>query len=126
MHLTDSLIFVIQEHYAKHHHFDFRLEKDGVLKSWAVPKGIPTEPGVRRLAVPVEDHPLDYATFVGTIPQGEYGAGTVTIWESGTYEIEQWDEQRIIVCLHGEQGRVDGTYLIVPFKENCLILKKKV
>ena len=99
--------FVIQEHHTPGRvHYDFRLEKDGVLVSWAVPKNVPTDPGQNHLAVHTEDHPLEYGTFEGSIPRGEYGAGTVTIWDAGTYEEEKFSDDEVIVILHG--GKLDA------------------
>ena len=109
------LRFVLHEHFAKHHHFDFRLEHDGVLASWAVPKGLPEKPKERRLAIAVEDHPLDYIGFEGTIPEGDYGAGEVKIADTGTYETVMWEPDRIEVVLHGT--RISGKYLLVRFKK---------
>jgi bifunctional non-homologous end joining protein LigD len=106
--------FIVQEHHARTRHFDFRLEKDGVFKSWAVPKGLPTEPGVKRLAMQVEDHPLEWGEFEGEIPPGQYGAGTVRIWDRGTYELQEWLPDRIGFTLHGE--RFHGPYELLPFK----------
>ena len=107
-------VFVIQEHHARHLHYDLRLERDGVLKSWAVPKGVPEIPGEKHLAVAVEDHPLEYAKFEGEIAKGEYGAGTVSIWDSGTYTTKHWDYEKIEVVLHGR--RLNGPYVLVKFK----------
>jgi bifunctional non-homologous end joining protein LigD len=126
---TSGPIFVVQRHQARRLHYDFRLERDGALASWAVPKGIPLEPGDQRLAVHVEDHPLDYAGFEGEIPKGEYGAGTVEIWDRGTYElVEEKRDGGLTVRLHGE--RLDGTWALVPAHlsgdpKNWLILRKK-
>lgn len=102
--------FVIQEHHARALHWDFRLERGGVLVSWAVPKGLPTDPSTNRLAVPTEDHPLDYASFEGTIGEGEYGGGSVTIWDRGTYETLEWSDGKVKVVLHGE--RVQGRFAL--------------
>jgi len=102
--------FVVHEHHARRLHWDLRLERDGVLVSWAVPKGIPTDPKRNNLAVHVEDHPLDYIDFAGKIPEGEYGAGKVKIWDSGTYECEKWRDDEVIVTFHGE--RLQGKYAL--------------
>ena len=98
-------VFVVQEHHASRLHYDVRLERDGVLVSWAVPKGIPETTSKNHLAVPTEDHPLEYADFEGTIPKGEYGAGEMTIWDRGTYATEKWRDDEVIVVL---QGAPDG------------------
>ena len=95
--------FVIQEHHARRLHYDFRLEREGVLVSWAIPKGPPLTPSKNHLAVQTEDHPLDYGTFEGSIPKGEYGAGEVSIWDAGTYELEKWRDGKEVICtLHGK------------------------
>jgi len=104
--------FVIQEHHASSLHWDFRLEHDGVLVSWALPKGLPVSPDRNHLAVRVEDHPLEYGSFAGTIPDGEYGAGEVSIWDHGTYEGEKWRPDEVMVVLHGE--RAEGRYVLFP------------
>ena len=106
--------FVVQEHHAHHLHWDLRLERDGVLKSWAVPKGVPEAAGEKHLAVAVEDHPLDYGHFEGEIPAGEYGAGTVSIWDNGSYDTVHWDDDKIEVVLHGK--RLNGRYALIRFK----------
>ncbi len=122
-------IFVVQRHQARRLHYDFRLERDGALASWAVPKGVPLEPGQQRLAVHVEDHPLEYATFEGEIPAGQYGAGTVEIWDRGTYELlEEKKDGGLTVRLHGD--RLEGTWALVPARlsgdaKNWLILRKR-
>jgi bifunctional non-homologous end joining protein LigD len=106
--------FVIQEHHARALHWDFRLEHDGVLVSWALPKGIPEDPKTNHLAVHTEDHPLDYGSFEGEIPAGEYGGGKVTIWDSGHFDLEKWTDTEVMVVLHG--SRVSGRYVLFPTK----------
>ena len=119
-------IFVIQEHHARRLHYDLRLEKDGVLKSWAVPKGIP-EAGQKVLAVQTEDHPYEYGSFEGEISKGQYGAGTVKIWDKGHYETKFWEGDKIEVILDGQ--RLHGRYVLVRLKRagenDWLLLKGK-
>jgi len=134
-------IFVVQEHHASPLHYDFRLEADGVLKSWAIPKKPTADRAIRRLAVQVEDHPLAYANFSGTIPEGEYGAGTVEIWDRGTYEnlLEKKAEPRTLTQAI-EEGHVEtrlrghklnGRFALVRMKAekkktDWLLIKKKI
>ncbi|XHH08703.1 MAG: non-homologous end-joining DNA ligase [Candidatus Bathyarchaeia archaeon] len=122
-----SPVFVVQEHHSRRLHWDFRLESGGVLKSWAVPKGIPEDTKQRHLAVETEDHPLEYANFAGTIPKGQYGAGTVVIWDKGHYTVKEWLQDKIEVILDGE--RLKGRYVLVRLKrgdeKNWLMLKGK-
>jgi DNA ligase D-like protein (predicted 3'-phosphoesterase) len=122
---SDGGIYVIQKHAATNLHYDLRLEMDGVLKSWAVPKEPPVAFGVKRLAVQVEDHPLAYVTFEGTIPPGEYGAGTVEIWDKGTYKMVDRKEDKLVVEIDGE--KLKGSYVLIRFKnkKNWLFFKKK-
>ena len=111
-----ALRFVVQEHHARRLHWDLRLEKDGVGVSWAVPKGIPPDPKKNHLAVHVEDHPLEYFKFAGEIPKGEYGGGTVTIWDAGTYETVKWTEREVMVEFQGE--RLKGRYVLFQTRGN--------
>ncbi len=101
---------MVQEHHARRLHWDFRLERDGVLVSWALPRGVPDRPEENRLAVHTEDHPLDYIDFAGEIPKGQYGGGEVTIWDRGTYEAEKFEDEKVVVVLNGE--RVRGRYAL--------------
>lgn len=122
-------IFVIQKHHASHLHYDFRLEMDGVLKSWALPKEPPIKTGVRRLAIRVEDHRLGYEDFEGIIPEGTYGAGRVEIWDKGSYIPVRVEPAEIIVDLDG--GRLKGIYCLIKLKpklqndKNWLFFRKK-
>jgi len=117
-------IYVIQKHQARNLHYDLRLEINGVLKSWAIPKTPTTEKGIKRLAVQVEDHPLEYASFHGTIPEGQYGAGTVEIWDKGEYVLKEKGEDRLVFEVRG--NRLKGDYCLVMFKgkKNWLFFKK--
>ena len=120
---TTHPIFVVQKHNASHLHYDFRLEIDGVLKSWAIPKGPSTDPHDKRLAIETEDHPMDYATFEGIIPEGQYGAGSVIVWDTGTFENIKKEDDKIIplaqsykngqieVNLHGK--KLQGGYALI-------------
>jgi bifunctional non-homologous end joining protein LigD len=115
--------FVIQEHHARRLHWDFRLERDGVLVSWALPKGVPDDPAVNHLAVHTEDHPLEYGSFSGTIPRGEYGAGAVTIWDHGSYETQKWSPREVKVLLHGQ--RVEGGYVLFQTHGNQWMIHRE-
>jgi len=116
--------FVVHKHAARTLHYDLRLELDGTLRSWAVPKGPPGTLGVKRLAVAVDDHPLDYIDFEGTIPEGEYGAGKVEIWDKGTFDLRNRTETAIALMFHG--NRLDGDYRLIRTKDkNWLIFKTK-
>ncbi len=120
--------FVVHEHHASHLHFDFRLELGGVLRSWAVPKGPSMNPAERRLAVAVEDHPLSYIDFEGIIPKGMFGAGQVLVWDSGTFEIMEETEDKIVFILHGRT--LKGEFSLVRFKgrekgNEWLLIKRK-
>lgn len=119
-------VFVVQEHWASHRHFDLRLEMEGVLKSWAVPKQIPLEKGEKFLAVAVEDHPLEYATFEGEIPEGEYGGGRVKIWDKGKYQLIEQTRKKILFKVKGK--KMEGSYALVKFTEdpkNWLLVKER-
>ncbi|HEY2067751.1 MAG TPA: DNA polymerase ligase N-terminal domain-containing protein [Gemmatimonadaceae bacterium] len=132
-----ALHFVVQKHAASHLHYDFRLELDGVMKSWAVPKGPSLDPSVRRLAMEVEDHPISYNTFEGTIPAGEYGGGTVMLWDRGTYEAADgggleslrrgYEKGDLKFILHGE--RLRGSWVLVrmqrPGRPQWLLIKHR-
>lgn len=116
--------FVVHRHQASHLHYDFRLELDGVLRSWAVPKGVPMEPGVRRLAVQVEDHPIEYIDFAGTIPEGEYGAGLVEIWDTGKFELKKITRDKLELTLKGQ--KLSGEYVLIHTGgKNWLLIKRR-
>jgi len=107
--------FVVHEHHARHLHWDLRLEHRGVLVSFAVPKTPPVEPKTRRLAIPVEDHELSYIDFEGEIPEGQYGAGTVKVWDSGEYELLSWGEKKIDLRFFG--SKLKGRYVLTKMRD---------
>lgn len=124
----ENPVFVIQKHDASKLHYDLRLEMNGVLKSWAIPKEPSKSPEVKRLAIQTEDHPLEYADFEGEIPEGQYGAGTVEIWDKGTYEPVKNEEKEIIFKLNGD--KLNGDYVLIKTKygknkDSWLFFKKK-
>ena len=109
--INNKLIFVVHSHFAKQHHYDLRLQINNVLKSWAVPKEPPIDDKTKRLAIQVEDHPLSYSSFQGIIPEGNYGAGKVKIWDKGNYELEKDSSKEIIFNLHGK--KLNGKYVLI-------------
>lgn len=135
---SSELIFVAQKHQATRLHYDFRLEVEGALKSWAVPKGPSSDPSIRRLAAPVEDHPMEYADFEGVIPEGEYGAGAVIVWDAGTYEIvpdkegeeplspaKAFERGHAKLRLHGKKMKGEWAIFRMKGKKEWLLMKKK-
>ncbi len=125
---NDGNTYVIQEHHARNLHYDLRLEMDGVLRSWAIPKEPPKDPKTKRLAVETEDHPVDYAGFEGTIPEGEYGAGKVKIWDSGTFELIDRKEDKLIIRINGKKLKGEFVLIRARFggdRKNWLFFKKK-
>lgn len=126
--MGEELRYSIQKHDASSLHYDLRLEREGTLKSWAIPKGPSTNPSEKRLAIQTEDHPVDYIFFEGEIEEGRYGAGTVELWDRGTYEALKWKENEIILDISGDELR--GKYVLIRFQpeenpENWLFFKKK-
>jgi len=122
-------IYVIHKHAASHLHYDLRLEIDGVLKSWAVPKEPAKDENVKRLAIAVEDHQIGYEKFEGVIPEGQYGAGKVEIWDNGTFEISEKEKEKLVIKIKGKH--LKGTYCLIKLKpkivsdKNWLFFKKK-
>ena len=126
--ISEKPIYVVQEHHASRLHWDFRIELDGVLKSWAIPKGPSTDPKDKRLAVQTENHPIEYANFEGEIPAGNYGAGTVKLWDSGDFEVVDRTPDKIVMKINGK--RLQGEFVLLRTKfsgsdKNWLFFKKK-
>jgi DNA ligase D-like protein (predicted 3'-phosphoesterase) len=123
--LEKGKIYVIQRHDASHLHYDLRLEMEGVLKSWAIPKEPPVKSGIKRLAVEVDDHPIEYAVFEGAIPEGEYGAGTVEMWDNGSYRLLEREDNKLAIDIKGK--KLSGVYYLIRLKDrnNWLFFKKK-
>jgi bifunctional non-homologous end joining protein LigD len=117
-------IYVIQRHQATRLHYDMRLEIDGVLKSWAIPKTPPIEKGIKRLAVQTEDHSIDHANFEGDIPEGDYGAGSIEIWDKGTFKIEEREKDKLVIHINGK--KLEGRYCLIRLRgqeKNWLFFK---
>ena len=109
-------IFVIQKHHARRLHYDLRLEMHGVLKSWAIPKEPPRQHGIKRLAIPTEEHELSNEDFEGEIPEGMYGAGKVEIWDKGEYEMDEKEDDKLVFYLYGK--KLQGRYCLIKFKDD--------
>lgn len=108
---SKKLIYAMQKHQASHLHWDLRLEMNGVLKSWAIPKEPPKDKGIKRLAIQTEDHPIGYEKFKGEIPEGEYGGGKVEVWDSGKYQLKEKDAKKIEIIIHGK--KLKGHYVLI-------------
>ena len=126
--MEEEKVYVIQKHDASNLHYDLRLEKSNVLKSWVIPKGPSKNPSDKRLAIKTNDHPLDYANFEGKIEEGNYGAGKVELWDRGTFKEIKWKQDEIIVNINGD--KLNGKYVLIRFQpeedpDNWLFFKKK-
>ena len=121
--ITMMPIYVVQKHYARRLHYDFRLEMNGILKSWAIPKVPPLKQGIKRLAISTEDHELAYSNFEGEIPEGMYGAGIVEIWDTGTYEMDEKEDKKLVFFLYGK--KLQGRYYLIKLtkKDHWLFFK---
>lgn len=113
--MKKTKIYVIQKHNATHLHYDLRLERNGVLKSWAIPKTPPKKRGIKRLAIQTEDHPVEHADFEGVIPEGSYGSGSVEIWDKGTYKTEKLEDNKIVFYIDGK--KLKGRYCLIKLRD---------